>query len=158
MDMPTEQTLYRKYLTKINPELRVRVLSKEWKIDGDVKPARMPTTHKEIARAVGLLLEEKADIHATGLGSPYDALMMVSGGPYVIAPNTGQGNTAQNKGGSGKRKFGPEIQCEHCQAQGEHYTMACPQKAADTRGDTAGCLKNAKESGAACSICRAPGH
>jgi hypothetical protein len=57
MDMPTEQTLYRKYLTKIAPTLRNQVLSKEWKIDGEDKPARTPTTYKEVAKACGLILE-----------------------------------------------------------------------------------------------------
>ena len=52
MDMPTEQTLYRKYLVKLNPELKVRVLQKEWKIDGEGRPPRMPNTHQEIARAI----------------------------------------------------------------------------------------------------------
>ena len=61
MDMPTQATLYRKYLTKLNPEIRPRVLSKEWKIDGDDKPPRQPTTYRDVARAVGLLLEEMAD-------------------------------------------------------------------------------------------------
>ena len=52
MDMPTPQTLYRKYLTKLNPDLRVRVLSKEWKIDGEDMPARMPATHEEDRKSV----------------------------------------------------------------------------------------------------------
>ena len=90
MDMPTEQTLYRKYLTKINPELRVRVLSKEWKIDGEDYPPSMPTTHKEIARAVGLLLEEKADIHATG-HAHYDALLNIDGSGPIISKATAPG-------------------------------------------------------------------
>ena len=66
MDMPTEQTLFRNYLCKLNPEIRARVMSKDWKIDGEGRPARTPTTHEEVARAVSLLLEERADIHATG--------------------------------------------------------------------------------------------
>ena len=34
MDMPNPQILFRKYLQKLNPELRVKVMSKDWKIDG----------------------------------------------------------------------------------------------------------------------------
>ena len=63
MDIPSETTLYRKYLTKLNDQLRTRVMSKEWKIDGEDKPARLPTTHREVAIAVGLCLEERADIY-----------------------------------------------------------------------------------------------
>ena len=59
MDMPTPQTLYRRYLQKLNPELRIRILSKEWKIDGSSKPSRNPATYKDVAIAAGLLLEEK---------------------------------------------------------------------------------------------------
>ncbi len=53
MDMPTEATLMRKYLMKIHPDLRAKVLTKEWKIDGPDKPPRMPETHREVALAVG---------------------------------------------------------------------------------------------------------
>ena len=66
MDKMTEQQLHRKYLAKINPVLRAAVLSKDWKIDGEDKPARPPKTHQEIAKACGLILEEKADIYASG--------------------------------------------------------------------------------------------
>ena len=44
MDMPTEQTMFRKYLSKIDAEMRVRVMSKEWKIDGPNLPPRSPKT------------------------------------------------------------------------------------------------------------------
>ena len=58
--------------------MRIRVLSKEWKIDGEGKPPRMPTTHREIAQAIALLLEEREDIHAMGHTS-YDNMMLLMG-------------------------------------------------------------------------------
>ena len=63
LDMPTSAALYRKYLQKLNPDLRTRVLQKEWKVDGPDKSARNPKTHRDLAIAVGLCLEEKADIY-----------------------------------------------------------------------------------------------
>ena len=66
LDMPTEQTLYRAYLNKIHGELRAVTLSKDWKLDGKDKPARRAVTWKDVAKAVSMHLEEKADITATG--------------------------------------------------------------------------------------------
>ena len=67
----------------------------------------MPATHKEVARAVGLLLEEKADIHATGHAYT-DVLMNLDGsGPVLPKVPTG-------KGGGGRAGKGPAIQCAHC--------------------------------------------
>eukprot|EP00973_Karenia_brevis_P034489 4756632-Karenia_brevis.AAC.1 len=65
-DMPTGAELFRKYLTKLNPDLRAGVQAKDWRVDGEDKPPRAPKTYLELARAVGMLLEEKADIYATG--------------------------------------------------------------------------------------------
>eukprot|EP00973_Karenia_brevis_P031716 4377480-Karenia_brevis.AAC.1 len=53
-DMPTKAMLYRSYLTKLNPELRAGVQAKDWRIDGQDKPARAPKTYPELARAVGM--------------------------------------------------------------------------------------------------------
>jgi hypothetical protein len=148
MDMPSEQTLYRKYLVKINPELRVRVLSKEWKIDGEGKPPRTPTTHREVALAIGLLLEEKADIHATGHAA-CDSLMNLDGSSGPVVPK------ALHQQG----QKGAAVQCSHCHMADDHYSSACPQKAADTRnGDAANCYARAAKSGAKCRICSMPGH
>jgi hypothetical protein len=123
MDMPTEQTLHRKYLVKIKPELRIRVLSKEWEINGEARPPRMPTTHREIAQAVGLLLEEKADIDATGHGA-YDTLMNIDGGGPVL-PRATQRSGAQAVPQSG----GATVQFGHCKAVDSHHTVVCHQKA-----------------------------
>ena len=78
MDVPSEETLHRKYLMKLNPELRVSVLSKDWKIDGEDKPQRRPVTTEDLRKAVGHYLKEKADIHAAGQGQ-YDSLMSLDG-------------------------------------------------------------------------------
>ena len=106
MDMPTETTLYRKYLTKLSPGLRMQVISKDWKIDGPDKPPRMVKTYQDIARAVGLALEEKADIHATGHAG-YDSLMNLDGSP------THRGVTSR-RGAAGGAGNGGGPQCRHC--------------------------------------------
>ena len=66
LDKPTEQTLYRAYLNKIPGELRTVTLSKDWKLDGKDKPARRAVTWRDVAKAVSMHLEERADITATG--------------------------------------------------------------------------------------------
>ena len=88
MDMPTEQTLYRKYMCKLNPEIRTGVLSKDWKVDGEGYPARAPKTHQEVARAVSLLLEARADIHATGT-TGFEGLMSIDNGVPASAAAAG---------------------------------------------------------------------
>ena len=57
MDMPTEGTLYRKYLMKLNTDLRQRVLSREWKLDGPDQPTRPLRTYKDVGHACSLALE-----------------------------------------------------------------------------------------------------
>ena len=143
MDVPTEQTLYRKYLNKMHPELRVRILSKEWKIDGPDKNARMPKTATDVAIAAGLLLEEKADIHATGT-SAQDSFMYTDGAP--------------KSKGAGKSKGGNTLHCGYCQAQDSHHSSICPQRAADSRNESAACRAAAASKGHKCTICGAEGH
>ena len=148
MDMPTDETLYRKYLTKLNGELRARVLSKEWKIDGPDSVPRPATTHKDVAVAVGLGLEERADIYATSAAAG-DSLYGIDSGGF--APKLASGNQRPAQSGSG-------ITCYYC--QGPHYTVGCPQKAADARGDDKQCLKNFQDRGTKCQApgCGMPGH
>ena len=71
MDMPTASTLFRKYLAKIHPDMRLRVLGKEWRIDGADRPPRQVANYRDVAIAAGLLLEERADIYAAGNQSEY---------------------------------------------------------------------------------------
>ena len=142
MDMPTAQTLYRRYMQKLSPELRHGVQSKEWKIDGEDHPPRRPVTHRDIARAVGLYQEEKADILATGTRS--DTLMLVEHRPQ---PQLRQGGQS---GGGAK-------QCGYCH-RADHPLVACPQKAADTRNHSASCLADFSARGKVCATCQQPGH
>ena len=114
MDMPTETTLFRRYLQKINPEMRIRILQKEWKVDGPNKPARNPTTYQEVAIATGLVLEEKADIYATGVvGDGFMFLNGVAGpggpaGGAVKLPMAGGGEGGAG-GAKGGGKGGPTV-------------------------------------------------
>ena len=55
MDMPTADTLYRKYLCKLNAELRRLVLSKDWRVDGEDNPPRKCKTWEDGER----MMEEK---------------------------------------------------------------------------------------------------
>jgi hypothetical protein len=124
MDLPTETTLYRKYLMKLNASLRTRVLSKEWKLDGPDLPTRPLKTYKDVGIACSLALEEKADIHCTGDFN--DSYM-------AILPQSGQRHAPQ---GGGK---GASLVCGYCNAEDNHYSVVCPQRAADWRGDAKDC-------------------
>ena len=66
VDIPNTKALHRDYLTKLNSEIRSRVMSKDWRIDGEDSPPRRHTTYQELGTAVGLMLEERADVYATG--------------------------------------------------------------------------------------------
>ena len=59
MDMPSTHTLFRKYLQKLNPELRVKIQSKDYKIDGPELPPRAPKTYQDLGLAVIHALEER---------------------------------------------------------------------------------------------------
>ena len=147
MDMPTASTLYRKYLGKIQPELRTRIMAKEWKIDGPDTPARNPQTHQDIAMAAGLCLEERADIHAAG--SLQDGFMMFEGqgGP-------GTGPKIPTAGGGRARGQGPGPSptiCSYCHAVGDHYTAICPQRCADKE-------QHKNPVGVLCEFCQSPSH
>ena len=49
MDVPSPETLYRKYISKISSDLRDAVLGKLWVLDGDDCPSRKPKTWEEVA-------------------------------------------------------------------------------------------------------------
>ena len=59
-----ESRLKRKYLSKISAELRSTVLSKVWMLDGEEKPARKPNSWDEVARAIEIEMESRADARA----------------------------------------------------------------------------------------------
>ena len=52
----------------------------------------MPNTHQEIARAIGLLLEEKTDIHATG--QTHDSFMGIDGIGQIVTGMQPSGDAA----------------------------------------------------------------
>ena len=157
MDMPTVETLHRNYLTRLNSELRIRVMSKEWKIDGPNKPTRPTATYKDIAVACGLCLEERADIYAAGHAGSDTFMAMDAGGASL---GKGQGMSSGG-GGSGQPKG---ITCDYCLNENDHYSCVCPQKAADTRTGASGSSdgehwrKKYEENGAVCTMCQKPGH
>eukprot|EP00973_Karenia_brevis_P081451 11290856-Karenia_brevis.AAC.1 len=71
--------------------MRVAIQNKDWRIDGESKPARAPTSYIELAKAVGLLLEEKADIYATsqtGMDMMFNIDGSVRKGPKLTQPNS----------------------------------------------------------------------
>jgi hypothetical protein len=147
MDMPTEHTLYRRYLQKINPEYRVKVLSREWKLDGEDKPARMPKTYQEVSTAISMLLEERADIQAVGTNA-YDSLNSLDSGP------TGgkSGSRGGKPGGKG------DLVCSHCHAVNNHNSTICPQRAADSRGESDACQTRNTARNKGCDQCGAFRH
>ena len=63
-EVPMESVLYRNYLCKLRQNLKSEVLRKEWKLDGPTNPPRPMATWRDVAKAVGLLLEERSDIDA----------------------------------------------------------------------------------------------
>ena len=91
MDMPTCQTLFGKYLQKLNPELRVKVQSKDYKIDGADLPPRAPKTYQDIGLSVIHALEEKMDITASS-NVHYDSISLIDSRGAMISGGGGQGN------------------------------------------------------------------
>ena len=160
MDMPTETTLYRKYLQKLNNELRVRVLQKQWRLDGPNMPPRDMKTHEDVAIACMLTLEEKADICAAGSQGNNDSFMMLDNGGAMVLTAKGQhisqGAKKNGSPGQGGSKNTPGT-CNYCHQPG-HPAAVCPQRAADTRGDTPHCQKRNAESGRVCNVCQSPNH
>jgi hypothetical protein len=148
MDKKTPQQLYIAYLNKITPTLRAAVLSKEWRIDGNNAPPRNPKTHQDIAKACGLVLEERADISCTG-DSRQDNIMIVEQPPAGKPYHHQLGGNRTNA-----------VQCSYCKSVGNHHTVICPQKAADTRNHAAICRTNAETTGARCTFvgCNSTGH
>ena len=125
MDMPTQTTLYRMYLAKLNPELRLKVLSKDWRIDGADKAPRRCETHQEVSLACGLALEERADIVAVG-NTGYDSFMSLDDRGALVRP----GGKGKGGAGAGAPKGDGTQACGYCHLAG-HPQAACPQQAAD---------------------------
>ena len=64
VDMPTQDTLFRRYLSKVTPEFRSLVLGRTFSLDGEEKPPRKPKTWEEVAECIELELESRADARA----------------------------------------------------------------------------------------------
>ena len=96
------------------------------------------------------MLGRERDIDATGRAQ-YDSLMLVDGsGPVMPKAKVGSSGKAGQKGNA--------IQCAHCTMGNDHYSIVCPQKAADVRGESAECHTKAANSGVKCKLCNQPGH
>ena len=50
-------------MVKLRPDLRVNVMTRNWKIDGESRPARVPRTVKDFVVAIRLYLEQSADVY-----------------------------------------------------------------------------------------------
>ena len=157
MEIPGKETLYRKYLAKLNPSYRTPLMQKDWRLDGPDLPARRFTTWQEIAKAVNLMLEERQDIQASSsTGDKFMALAedmpsITSGGKSRGGPK------GQSKGGA---------TCRHCGAANDHTAGHCPRKAAESRyangkgGPTEydALMTKYSQSGKVCDRCQMPGH
>lgn len=162
MDMPSIHTLFRKYLQKLNPELRGKIQSKDYKIDGPELPPRAPKTYQDLGLAVIHALEEKMDISASS-NVHYDSVSLIDSRGDMIGG--GSGKTAGGKGG-GKRSKGPKVPevqgdtltCSYCQAINEHFTSDCPQQSACKRGHEDEHMRQYRATGKVCETCRRPGH
>merc|ERR1712242_297076 len=124
VDMPTQDTLFRRYLSKVTPEFRSLVLGRAFSLDGEERPPRKPKTWEEVAECIELELESRADARA-----PTDNVH--SFGPPV----------------------GPSrVTCSHCQRH-DHFTEYCPKAAADRRDESMKCLADHERTGRVCSLC-----
>ena len=163
--MPTERMLFVKYLGKLNSGLAQRIQSKDWRLDGPGTTPRQPVTWKEAARAVSMMLEERADIHATvGVNEAVYGLVD-SAGPGLIPQN---GNLAQAPSGAagkpnsagkgpGAKSQGKIAACKYCGFT-DHDKQICPQRASDNRGDTAAAQTMHARNGTSCSVCYSTNH
>ena len=132
-------TLRREYLAKLTQELRDAVMSKELHlIDGPESPPRKPTTWQEIAEAVELVLENRADSRAPTVT-----------GDHV---RTLQGGRQGTPAGAGMTSVQGTRLCKYCNRSG-HTSEMCPKKCAEMRGDSAKCLAESERTGRVCEVC-----
>ena len=99
---PDPDTLHRQYLSKISDDLQSVVMAKTWNLDGESEPMRKARTWEEVAEAVEMELETRADVkapkdhvHTLGTGRP-------TGAPQSPTPPSGAGLT----------------RCPHCLKEG----------------------------------------
>ena len=67
---------------------------------------------------------------------------------------------SSGKVGGGKEKGAAQVgtQCSYCHAVDKHYSVVCPQRAADIRKGSEACLTRARTTGVKCQLCDMPGH
>jgi hypothetical protein len=123
-------------------------MSREWKVDGPDLPPRSPTTHEEIAIAIGLLQEQSADIKAAS-AQPYDNVHALGVEPMTL-PKQQQGKPPGN--------YIPSVSCSYCHIENNHVIDICPQKAADWRKDNVKILAAHARTGRRCNLCGGPGY
>ena len=82
VDMPSEDTLYRRYLRKITPELRASVLKQVFSLD-DEGPPWKTLTWKEVADCVEFELETRADAKAATQEQAH-TVSQAGGGGYLL--------------------------------------------------------------------------
>ena len=119
--MPTENTLFRRYLSKITPEFRALVLSRGFSLDGEDLPARKPKTWEEIAECIELELESRADARAP----------------------------TENVHSFGAPPGPARVTCAYCQRH-DHFSEYCPKQAADRRGESTKCKAGNERTGKVC--------
>ncbi len=139
-EIPGEATLRRKYVWKLNADLRSAVLGKLWPLDSEADPPRRPKTWEEVAECVEMELESRADTRTGPLEQAF--AVKPSGGP----------------GPEERPKTGGSLTCGYCQMVDNHFTEACPQRVADLLGDTAKCEADCERTGARCCICNSGRH
>ena len=111
MKLPSESDLKRKYLMKIDTNMRARVMEKMREIDGDGKPARKPRSWEEVAWCIDEELEGAADVKA-----PDDYIHALETRAYT------QPRPAGPTGGGGSA--GSVYTCTHCSRPG-HFKNFC---------------------------------
>ena len=124
MEIPGKETLYRKYLSKLNPSYRTPLMQKDWRLDGPDLPARKFTTWQEIAKAVNLMLEERQDIQASGATG--DRFMTLAEDMPSVTSGGRNKNRVKGQGKGG-------MSCRHCGAANDHSAGHRPRKAAESR-------------------------
>ena len=143
IEKPSEAQLWRRFMYKLNPNLRERVMHKEFPIGPNEKMMR-PTTWKEVARACQIVLEEAMDYNAVvnptstdrycGLQSLADGAVTQGAAQKLTFDLDQGGSHGGQQGQSGgqsntQAKNAPgAMHCKRCNVWGDHADEWCPQK------------------------------
>ena len=143
VDLPSQNSLYRKYLRKLSPELRAAVLRQAWEVVPGELPRR-PKAWEEVADCVEMELETRAD----AVSQPHDSL---HANVETQPPSLTFGPAAAAAEMPGLRV------CVH-RARSDHPSELCPKRAALLRGEVEKCVADAERGGRVCALCRASDH